>query len=39
MAIKPNTAFLTSYRVYVAAFFVFLAAPLVAAGIDRKSVV
>ena len=32
MAIKPNTAFLTSYRVYVAAFFVFLAAPLVAAG-------
>ncbi|MDP2733462.1 MAG: ABC transporter permease, partial [Hoeflea sp.] len=32
MAIKPNTAFLASYRIYVAAFFVFLAAPLVAAG-------
>lgn len=32
MAIKPNTAFLASYRIYVALFFVFLAAPLVAAG-------
>ncbi|MEQ8482445.1 MAG: ABC transporter permease [Hoeflea sp.] len=32
MAIKPNPVFLTSYRLYVAAFFVFLAAPLVAAG-------
>ena len=32
MAIKPNIVFLTGYRVYVAAFFVFLAAPLVGAG-------
>ena len=32
MAIKPNTVFLSGYRVYVAAFFVFLAAPLFAAG-------
>jgi spermidine/putrescine transport system permease protein len=32
MAIKANRLFLTSYRLYVAAFFVFLAAPLVAAG-------
>ena len=29
---NTNRAFLASYRVYVAAFFVFLAAPLVAAG-------
>ncbi|MEM9574891.1 MAG: ABC transporter permease subunit [Pseudomonadota bacterium] len=29
---NSNKAFLTSYRLYVAAFFVFLAAPLVAAG-------
>ncbi len=29
---NTNTAFLTGYRIYVAAFFVFLAAPLVAAG-------
>jgi spermidine/putrescine transport system permease protein len=33
MAIKPNTAFLASYRIYVGLFFVFLAAPLVAAGV------
>ncbi|MDP2118651.1 MAG: ABC transporter permease [Hoeflea sp.] len=32
MAIKPNTAFLTAYQFYILAFFVFLAAPLVAAG-------
>jgi len=32
MAIKPNIVFLTGYRVYVVAFFVFLAAPLVGAG-------
>lgn len=29
---NSNKAFLTSYRFYVAAFFIFLAAPLVAAG-------
>jgi len=32
MAMNSSRAFLVSYRVYVAAFFVFLAAPLVAAG-------
>jgi spermidine/putrescine transport system permease protein len=33
MAIKANPVFLTGYRLYVAAFFIFLAAPLVAAGV------
>lgn len=32
MAIKPSIVFLTGYRIYVVAFFVFLAAPLVGAG-------
>lgn len=32
MAIKPSIIFLTGYRIYVVAFFVFLAAPLVGAG-------
>ncbi len=32
MAIRPNQIFLTGYRFYVVAFFVFLAMPLVAAG-------
>ena len=32
MAQRRNPAFLFGYRLYVAAFFLFLAAPLVAAG-------
>jgi spermidine/putrescine transport system permease protein len=32
MAIKPNIVFLTGYRIYVVVFFLFLAAPLVGAG-------
>ena len=30
---NTNTAFLTGYRLYVLAFFIFLAAPLIAAGV------
>jgi len=33
MSATTNTAFLTGYRLYVLAFFIFLAAPLIAAGV------